>query len=36
MRRAFITIQTGIATYLEGMTLHANAKLGDLGACRRR
>ena len=36
MRRAFITIQTGTATYLEGMTLYANAELGDFGACRRR
>jgi hypothetical protein len=36
MRRAFMPTQTGIATYLEELTLDANVELGDLGACRRR
>ncbi len=37
MRRAFMSIQKGIAThYLEDMTLDANVELGDFGACRRR
>lgn len=36
MRRAFMTIQKGIATYSEDMTLNADVKLGDFGACRRR
>jgi hypothetical protein len=29
MRRAFMFIQNGIATYLEDMTLEANVELGD-------
>jgi len=36
MRRAFMSIQKGIATYSEDMTLDANVELGDFGACRRR
>ncbi len=36
MRTAYMTIQRGIATYSEDMTLNANVELGDLGACRRR
>ena len=36
MRRAFMCIQMGTATYLKDMTLDANVELGDLGACRRR
>ena len=36
MRGAFMSIQTGLSTYLKDMTLDANAELGDLGACRRR
>ena len=36
MRRAFMSIQKGIATYSEDMTLNANVELGDFGACRRR
>jgi hypothetical protein len=36
MRQAFMTIQKGIATYSEDMTLDANVELGDFGACRRR
>ena len=36
MRRAFMSIQKGIPTYLEDMTLNANVELGDFGACRRR
>jgi hypothetical protein len=35
MRKAFMSIQA-IATFLEDMTLDANAELGNLGACRRR
>jgi hypothetical protein len=36
MRRAFVSIQEGIATYSEDMTLNENVELGDFGACRRR
>lgn len=36
MRRAFVSTQEGIATYLKDMTLDANFELGDFGACRRR
>lgn len=36
MRKAFMTVQKGIATYSEDMTLNANVELGDFGACRRR
>jgi hypothetical protein len=37
MREAFMSIQKGLGTYSEGMTLAAqNVELGDLGACRRR
>jgi hypothetical protein len=36
MRRAFMSMQKGTATYSEDMTLHANVELGDFGACRRR
>jgi hypothetical protein len=36
MRRAFMSIQKGITTYFEDMTLNANVELGDIGACRRR
>jgi hypothetical protein len=37
MRRAFMSIKKGIATYyLEDMKLYANVELGDFGACRRR
>jgi hypothetical protein len=36
MRRAFVSIQEAITTYLEDMTLYENTKLGDFGACRRR
>jgi hypothetical protein len=36
MRRAFMSIPKGIATYSEDMTLHAKVELGDFGACRRR
>ncbi len=36
MREAFMSIQIGITTYSEGMTLNANVELGDFGACRRR
>ena len=35
MRRAFMSIQKGIATYSEDMTHHAMVELGDFGACRR-
>ena len=35
MRRAFMSNQSGIATYLEDMTLNANVELGDFGTCRR-
>jgi hypothetical protein len=36
MRRAFVSIQEAIITYLGDMTLCENIKLGDFGACRRR
>jgi len=36
MRQAFMSIQKGLSTYLEDLTLDANVELGDLGACRRR
>jgi hypothetical protein len=36
MRRAFMSIQKGIASYVEDMTLNENVELGDFGACRRR
>ena len=36
MRGAFTSIQMGLATYSEDLTLNANAQLGDSGACRRR
>ena len=33
MRKAFMSIQKGVVTYLEGMTLDANVEFGDFGAC---
>jgi hypothetical protein len=36
MRKAYMSIQKVIATYSEAMTLDADVKLGDFGACRRR
>jgi hypothetical protein len=36
MRKAFMSTQEGIATYLEDMTLDEYVELGDFGARRRR
>jgi hypothetical protein len=37
MRTAFMSIEKGFVTYLEGMTLASqNVELRDPGACRRR
>lgn len=36
MRQASMSMRKAIAMYLEDMTLDANTKLGNLGACRRR
>lgn len=36
MRKAYMSIQIGIATYAEDMTLDANVEPWDFGACRRR
>ena len=35
MRRAVMSIQEGVATYVGDMTVE-NVELGDFGACRRR
>jgi hypothetical protein len=36
MRRAYMSIQKEIFTYLEDMTLYENVEPWDFGACRRR
>lgn len=36
MRGAYMSIQTGITTCSEEMTLVANIELGNFGPCRRR
>ena len=36
MRRAFMSTQEVITTYVEDMTLYEHLELGDFGACRRR
>jgi len=36
MRGAFMSIQTGLPTYLEDLTLDANIEPWNFGACRRR
>jgi hypothetical protein len=36
MRRAFMSVQEAITTYIEDMKLCENIELGDFGACRRR
>ena len=36
MRQAFMSIQKGVNTYVEDMTLYENFEPWDIGACRRR
>ena len=36
MRQAFMSVQEGVTTYLEDMTLYEYFELRDIGACRRR
>jgi hypothetical protein len=36
MRRAFMSTQEGVTTYLEDMTLYEHFESGDCRACRRR